>query len=70
MVKSWPQAPALHCTFTPLLLFSRKQGEFPGEKGIRAFLCLSLVNLGLKERGEEGRGNVPRCRGTFPWLLK
>lgn len=67
MVKSWPQAPAVHCTFTPLLLFSRKQGEFPGEKGVRARpLCLSLVK---KKWWKEGRGNVPRCRGTFPWLL-
>lgn len=44
MVKSWPQAQALHCTFTPLLLFSRKQGEFPGEKGVGAF-CQTSVSV-------------------------
>lgn len=64
MVKSWPQAPALHCTFTPLLLFSRKQGEFPGEKGVRAFLqaSVSVFESWLKGTGGRGQRECPEVR--------
>lgn len=62
MVKSWPQAPALHCTFTPLLLFSRKQGEFPGEKGVRAFCQTSVSVFGEEEMVERGQRECPEVQ--------
>lgn len=65
VVKSWPQAPALHFTFTPLLLFSRKQGEFTREKGVRAFCQTSVSVFGeswLKGLGGSGQREFPEVQ--------
>lgn len=62
--------PELNFNFTPLVLFSTKEGEFPRGKGARTShcsLCLLLVSVVLEALGEEVRGSFPLCRGT--WLL-